>query len=121
MDPKSAINHLYADALEIYERARAEVMIERSDGRRQKYAAVHDKQQIDRGYDAGLLVPAIAGIVKNRTSDFDHLEEAHRPDLMLETRVVDGSKPYHHLFVEKTLRAAKVRMDDYWARHPEDE
>jgi hypothetical protein len=120
MGPDSAIEQLYVDAVEIYERARAEVTIERSDGRRQKYAAVRYKQQIDRGYESGLLVPAIAGIVKSRTSGFDHLEEARRPDLMLETLVLDTAKPYHHLFAENTIRVAQKRMKEYWQRHPED-
>ena len=117
---RDAINALYADAFEIYERARAEVTIERSDGRRQRYAADRYKQQIDRGYESGMLVPAVAGIVKNRTSGFDHLEEARRPDLMLETLVLDTDKPYHHLFVENTIRTAQQKMNEYWERHPED-
>jgi hypothetical protein len=33
---QAAIEQLYADALEIYERARAEVTIERKDGTRQR-------------------------------------------------------------------------------------
>lgn len=114
---QAAIAQLYEDAVEIYERARREVTIERSDGRRQKYAAVRYKQQIDRGYESGLLVPAIAGIVKSRSSGFDHLEEAQRPDLMLETLVLDESKPYHQLFVSNTIRTAKEQMGDYWSRH----
>jgi len=48
-DTRSALELLYAAATEIYERARAEVTIERADGTRQHYAAVRYKQQIDRG------------------------------------------------------------------------
>ena len=43
---QTALEQLYEDALEIYERARAEVTIPRSDGTHQKYAAVRYKQQI---------------------------------------------------------------------------
>lgn len=119
-DPARAIEQLYDDALAIYEIARREVEIERSDGRTQKYAAVRYKQQIDRAYAEGLLPKAIASIVKKPTTGFGHLEEAGRPDLMVETLVLDRSKPYHHLFSPNTVRAARARMDDYYARHPED-
>lgn len=112
-----AIEQLYADALEIYERTRAEVTIERSDGRRQRYAATRYKQQIDRGYAERILVPTIAGIVKQPTLGFSHLEAAGRPDLMLETLVLDESKSYHRLFAPETIRTARARMAAYRERH----
>lgn len=114
----AAMDQLYADALEIYERAREEVTIERSDGRRQKYAATRYKQQIDKGRAEGTLVPTIAGIVKKPTLGFSILEEARRPDLMLETLVLDESKPYHRFFVAKTVQVARQRMLEYQRRHP---
>jgi len=113
----AAMEQLYADALEIYERAREEVTIERSDGRRQKYAATRYKQQIDKGRADGTLVPTIASIVKKPTLGFSHLEEAGRPDLMLETLVLDESKPYHRFFAAKTVQVARQRMDEYNRRH----
>jgi hypothetical protein len=118
-DTQAAIEQLYADALEIYERARAEVTIPRSDGRRQKYAAVRYKQQIERAYPDG-LVPAIANTIKQETTGFSHLEAAGRPDLMLESLVLDKTKPYHRLFLPKTVRIAQQRMAEYAARHPEE-
>src|SRR2546425_8683078 len=93
-----AIEHLYRDALEIYEKARDEVTIERSDGTRQKYAATRYKQQIDKGYAEGMLVPTIASIIRRPTLGFHHLETAERPDLMLETLVLNERNPYHRLF-----------------------
>jgi len=116
---REALDHLYADALEIYERARAEVTIPRSDGTRQRYAPVRYKQQIERAYQNNELVPAIARTVKKPTIGFGHLEAADRPDLMLETLVLDQTKPYHHLFDPKTVRIAHPRMSDYAARHPD--
>lgn len=115
----SAIQQLYEDALEIYEVARREVTISRSDGGEQRYAAVRYKQQIERAYENDELVPAIARIVRRPTLGFGHLEEAGRPDLMVETLVLDTSKPYHDLFSPKTIAAARDRMDDYYRRHPE--
>jgi hypothetical protein len=114
----AAIEALYADALEIYERARAEVTIERRDGRRQRYAATRYKQQIDKGYAEGILVPTIARIIRRPTLGFGHLEAADRPDLMLETLVLDAKKPYHRLFVPQTVGIARARMAAHEARHP---
>ena len=108
---------LYEDALNIYERARREVNIERKDGRRQKYAANRYKQQIDRGYAEHQLVAAIGRIVSRRTEGFGHLEAAERPDLMVETLVLDASKPYHPLFPATTVQIARERMAQYAARH----
>ena len=109
---------LYRDALVIYERARREVTIERKDGRRQKYAANRYKQQIDTAQADHRLVSAIGRIVSRRTQGFGHLEDAERPDLMVETLVLDASKPYHQLFPATTVQAARERMAQYRGRHP---
>jgi hypothetical protein len=113
----SAIEALYADACQIYERARREVTIERSDGTRQKYAAIRFKQQIDRAQAQGQLVAAVVGIVDRRTRGFGHLEDARRPDLMLETFVIDETRPYHNLLPDRTVRIARDRMAEYYRRH----
>jgi hypothetical protein len=113
----TATELLYQDALDIYERARREVTIERKDGRRQRYAANRYKQQIDRAYAEHRLVAAIGRIVSRRTEGFGHLEEAERPDLMVETLVLDTSKPYHRLFPATTVQSARERMAQYAARH----
>lgn len=119
-DPDGSIELLFRDALEIYETARREVTIPRSDGTRQKYAAVRYKQQIERAYSKGDLVAAITRIVSRRTGGFGHLEEANRPDLMVETLVLDASKPYHRLFSSATVDIARTRMEEYAARHAQE-
>jgi hypothetical protein len=113
------IDQLYADSMEIYERARKEVTIPRADGRRQMYAAVRYRKQIQDGYSEGNLVEAISRVVRRRTQGYGHLEAAERPDLMVETLVLDENKPYHHLFPTATVAAAQARMDEYRTRHPE--
>ncbi len=115
-EAKKALNALYDDALGIYESARREVTIERADGREQKYAPTRFKQQIDKGNDEGTLVPTVARIIRRPTLGFGHLEKARRPDLMLETLVLDASRPYHRLFSAKTIDIARERMDAYEAR-----
>ncbi len=58
-------------------------------------------------------MPAIARIIRKPTVGFGHLQNAGRPDLMLETLVLDTSKPYHRLFSQKTVDAARARMREY--------
>ena len=109
-----AMDDLYADAMEIYERARREVTILRSDGRTQKYAAVRYKQQLEAVEDnKPLLVTVIANIIKKRTSGFDHLAAAGRPDLMVENLVLDEAKPYHRFFTATTIEVARRRMAEF--------
>jgi hypothetical protein len=110
---KAAMEQLFRDAIEIYERARKEVTIERKDGRHQKYAPVRYKQQIEKGRDEDTLVPTIARIIRKPTLGFGHLENAERPDLMLETLVLNASKPYHRFFSAKTVQVARDRMSEY--------
>jgi hypothetical protein len=105
-----ALECLYEDAVEIYERVREEVLIPRKDGGQQKYAAVRFKQQIDRGHEGGTIVLTVARIVRRSTIGFGHLEKAGRDDLMLENLVIDEEKPYHRFFSEKTVRVSAERM-----------
>ena len=107
------MNQLYDDAAEIYERARQEVTFERKDGTSQRYAAIRFKKAIERGRESDLLVPAIARLVRRRTLGFGRLEEAGRPDLMLETLVLNTNKPYHRFFSAGTVEIARARMAEY--------
>jgi hypothetical protein len=110
----SAMELLYADAMNIYERARHEITIPRSDGTEQKYAAVRYKQQLEAVEDnKSLLVTVIASIIKKRTSGFDHLANAGRSDLMVERLVLDESKPYHRFFTKTTIDVARKRMAEF--------
>lgn len=110
---ESELDLLYEDLMELYERAREEVTIPRSDGHRQKYAPVRFKQQIERARERDELVPAVTRIVRKPTLGFGHLEAAGRPDLMVETLVLDGSKPYHRLFTPTTVATARKRMAEH--------
>jgi hypothetical protein len=109
----SAMEALYADAIEIYDRAREEVTIPRSDGTRQKYAAIRFKQQIEKAHEDGTLVTTAARIVRKPTLGFGHLDEAGRHDLMLENLILDTGKPYHRFFTQTTVETARARMAQY--------
>ena len=110
---KDAMNQLYADAIDIYETARREVMIPRKDGTEQKYAATRFKKQIEQGHDDGMLVATVARIVRKVTLGLGHLEAAGRSDLMLENLVIDEGKPYHKFFSPTTIETARERMKPY--------
>jgi hypothetical protein len=111
---EAALRLLYQDAMRLYERARDEVTIQWSDGRTGPYVAVRYKQAIEKTQDnKALLVPTIARIVKKRTIGFGHLEAANRPDLMVETLVLDTTKPYHRFFTSATIDVARQRLQQH--------
>lgn len=103
-DVDAAMDLLYEDLINIYERARKEVTIARSDGRTQKYAATRFKRQVEKGRENNELVPTVARIVRKPTLGFGHLEAADRWDLMVEALVIDESKPYHGFFTKDNHR-----------------
>lgn len=116
---RAALAVLYDDCCHIYETARREVTIRRGDGTTQKYAAIRFKQQMDRAHAEGRLLAAVARTVERRTTGFGHLANAGRVDLMLETFVLDESRPYHDLFDARTLQAARDRMAEYYRARPD--
>jgi len=115
---EAAEEALYEDCCYIYETARREVTFTRSDGTKQKYAAIRFKRKMDRAHSEGWLVAAASSTVEHRTDGFGRLEEAERDDLMLENFILDASKPYHHLFNPHTLQVASDRMAKYYRQHP---
>lgn len=106
-------DQLYLDLLDLYERTKREVKMTRSDGVEVPYVPTRFKQQIDRANMNNALVPTVAKVVKESTSGFDHLEKAGRPDLCVESLVLDESKPYHRLFSREAISASKARMDSF--------
>jgi HKD family nuclease len=102
---------LYSDLLAIYETAKEEVTITSDDGSERPYVATRFKQAIDRGQREGTLVPVVGRIVRGPTEGFGRLAEAGRRDLMVETLVLDESKPYHHFFTAKSKELAQANLD----------
>jgi hypothetical protein len=109
---------LYEDCCHIYEKARREVTFTRSDGTKQKYAAIRFMGKMKRAHSERWLVAAVSSTVEHRTGGFGRLEAAERDDLMLENFILDAGKPYHHLFSPHTLQVAGDRMAEYYRRHP---
>jgi hypothetical protein len=105
---------LYEDLVELFEKTKDEVRIPDGKGGKKPYVATRFKQSIDRGHKTGLIVPAVRGIVRRPTEGFGHLAEEERPDLMVETLVLDKDKRYHHLFTESTKEFARSNLETYW-------
>jgi HKD family nuclease len=102
---------LYTDLLAIYETAKNEVKITNDDGSERPYVATRFKQAIDRGQREGTLVPVVGRIVRGPTEGFGRLAEAGRRDLLVETLVLDESKPYHRFFSAKSKELAQANLD----------
>lgn len=109
-DASLAHEELYKDLVGIYEKTKIEVKIPNPSGGERPYVASRFKQAIDRGRREGTLVPVVKGIVGRRTEGFEHLAQASRPDLMVETLVLNEEKPYHRLFDGQTKQNARRNL-----------
>jgi hypothetical protein len=110
MGANRQVELLREDLLKIFERAGREVTIPRKDGRRQKYAAGHDKQRVEEAHAAGHLVEAVTTMLDRETKRFGHLRASGRPDLTVESLVADRDKPYHNLFSDAIIGTAQRRL-----------
>lgn len=107
---------LYRDLNDLYERTKDEVRIPDGCGGDRPYVASRFKQAIERGRREGTLIPVVARIVKDPTEGLEHLANAGRPDLMVETLVLDTSKPYHHRFSGDMRSNARSNLEAYERR-----
>jgi HKD family nuclease len=102
---------LYEDLLGLYEQTKAEVVIVDQDGNMRPYVATRFKQSIDIGHADGSIVARVHGIVRKPTEGFNHLAEAGRFDLMVESLVLDAEKRYHCLFSAATQERARTNLE----------
>lgn len=99
------------DLLEIYETAKSDV--KSANGR--PYVAARFKQAVERGFSEGTLVPTVAQMVRKRTDGYDLLVAAGRPDLLVETLLLDTNRSYHHLFSSATIAQARDRLAAFYS------
>lgn len=116
-DASLAVELLYADLVQLYERTKAEVRIPAPGGGTRPYVASYFKRAIDDSHGTSGPVPVVARMVQRPTEGFNHLAAARRPDLMVETLVLDPTNPYHRLFSAKTIADARANMNAYKADH----
>jgi HKD family nuclease len=114
-DARLAVDVLYSDLVDLYERTKSEVEILAPGGGVRRYVASYFKRAIDQSRETTGPVPVVARMVKSPTDGYGHLAAADRPDLMVETLVIDASKPYHRLFLPETVAHAQANLDAYHA------
>lgn len=101
---------LCADLLELYAQTVA-AKLPRADG--QPYIPHRFKQAIDRARAGGDPVLVVTRMCRRQTEGFDVILEANRPDLTVESLVVDDEKAYHDLFVTETVRLSRERLEKF--------
>ncbi|WP_320671046.1 hypothetical protein [Patulibacter defluvii] len=115
----AAKKDLYDDACALYERIKDEVRIPGDDGKERPYVAARFRQKVERDHAAGLIIKSVSQIINRRTTGFDRLEAAGRPDLFLEILVVNQNKPYHGLFSTTLVQIARDRLTAYLSSNPQ--
>lgn len=101
---------LIADLLALYEMTVTYQLMTKQ-GRR--YVPTRFLQGIHRAETGGDPVQLVYRICRYQTEGFDVILEADRPDLTVESLVVDAAKPYHDLFTESTRRLSAERLKQF--------
>lgn len=112
-----ALEQLYADCEAIYARAKDEVTFLNEKGHLQRYNASYFIRAVrDARSDGRNVTTVVASILHKTTTGFGRLEDAQRPDLMLEILVLDPRRSYYRLFGPTTREKARERLEGYEAR-----
>lgn len=101
---------LIADLMELYEITVAERLMTKK-GRH--YVPTRFLQGIRRAEAGGDPVQLVYRICRYQTDGFDVILDADRPDLTVESLVVDTTKPYHDLFTDSTRELSAERLNQF--------
>lgn len=101
---------LLDDLRDLYARTAA-APLKRADGG--KYVPSRFLQGINRAEASGEPVDLVARICRRESDGYDIIAGSGRRDLTVESLVVDASKPYHHLFSEKTIELCRQRLTQF--------
>lgn len=101
---------LIADLMELYELTVADRLTTKQ-GR--QYVPTRFLQGIRRAEASGDPVQLVYRICRYQTDGFDVILDADRPDLTVESLVIDTAKPYHDLFTEATRRLSAERLQQF--------
>lgn len=88
-------------------------IIDPKTGEPKRLSGTRLKAGIDVARRKRALVPYVRAVVEKKTSGFSDLAIARRPDLMVESVVLDVSKHYRFLFSASIKEAAKRNLDAY--------
>lgn len=108
----SDIDQLTQDLFWIYQTAGREVTYIDKHGNRRAYWPNRYLQAVKRAVEQDEVVAFVERLVSrdDATRGFGYLQDAGRLDLTVEALVADETKPYHHLFTENAVVAAKARL-----------
>jgi len=101
---------LTADLMELYELT-VEAKLRTKKG--YLYVPTRFLQGIRRAEDGGDPVQLVYRICRYQTDGFDVILTANRPDLTVESLVVDVEKPYHELFTDSTREISAKRLEQF--------
>jgi HKD family nuclease len=101
---------LTADLMELYEQTVAERLMTKK-GRH--YVPTRFLQGIRRAEAGGDPIQLVYRICRHQTEGFDVILDADRPDLTVESLVVDTAKPYHDLFTDSTREISAKRLGQF--------
>lgn len=101
---------LIADLMGLYELTVADRLMTKQ-GRR--YVPTRFLQGIRRAEAGGDPVQLVYRICRYQTEGFDVIRDADRPDLTVESLVVDTTRPYHDLFTESTRQLSAERLKQF--------
>jgi HKD family nuclease len=107
---------LIDDLMELYEVTVAERLVTKK-GRH--YVPTRFLQGIRRAQNGGDPVQLVYRICRYQTDGFDVILEADRPELTVESLVVDAAKAYHDLFTDSTRELSAKRLQQFpsWPRN----
>lgn len=101
---------LIADLMELYELTVADRLTTKQ-GRH--YVPTRFLQGIRRAEAGGDPVRLVYRICRYQTEGFDVILDADRPDLTVESLVIDTARPYHDLFTESTRQLSAERLKQF--------
>lgn len=101
---------LVADLMELYELTVADRLMTKQ-GRH--YVPTRFLQGIRHAKADGDPVQLVYRICRYQTDGFDVILDADRPDLTVESLVIDATKPYHDLFTESTRQLSAERLKQF--------
>jgi HKD family nuclease len=101
---------LIADLMELYEVTVAERLMTK---RGHHYVPTRFLQGIRRAQAGGDPVQLVYRICRYQTGGFDVILNANRPDLTVESLVIDTTKPYHDFFTDSTRKLSAKRLEQF--------
>jgi hypothetical protein len=115
------IGWLTKDLFDIYQRAGREVTYTDRHGQKRPYWANRFRQSLQRATTENRVIQWTEQLVlrDEATRGFGYLQDNGRLDLSVEWLVADPNRPYHVVFSEEAVAAARARLVEHGVTPPE--